>query len=353
MARSAGFRWGAAKVAWWRTPLGKRVAWASAVLALLVGGLLMFQPWLGNARPPAAEGEGGFAADRDAPAAPAPFDARRAMDYLEDLCKIGPRISGSAGMKKQQDLLEKHFKAHGGKVAWQRFTARQRSVARPVEMANLIVSYHHERARRVILCSHYDTRPIADQEPDRRRWREDFLSANDGGSGVALLMELAHHMKDLKTAVGVDFVFFDGEEYIHDPERDKYFFGSEHFGREYARARGERKFAYAGAVLLDMIAGKGARFPVEENSWRKARPLAQQLWGIARELKCDAFRDDFSPTAVLDDHIALNAAGIPAVDVIDFSYPHWHRLSDVPKNCSGGPMGQVAKVLSVWLQRAK
>src|SRR5262245_3112125 len=195
-----------------------------------------------------------FAEDRPAPV---PFDAKRAMGYLEALCKIGPRISGSDGMKKQQELLEKHFTSHGGKVEWQKLTARQRSQKEPVAMANLIVRWYPERQRRIILCSHYDTRPIADQEPDERKWREPFVSANDGGSGVALLMELAHHMKGLKTAVGVDFVFFDGEEYVFDGERDEYFFGSEHFAAQY-KAKG-KKVQYVGAVLLDMIAGKGAR----------------------------------------------------------------------------------------------
>src|SRR5438034_623706 len=83
--------------------------------------------------------------------------------------------------------------------------------------------------------------------------REPFVSANDGGSGVALLMELAHHMKDLQTAVGVDFVFFDGEEFIHD-KNDDYFFGSRHFADDYRRNK--PKFTYAAAVLLDMIGGK-------------------------------------------------------------------------------------------------
>src|SRR5262249_61441842 len=120
--------------------------------------------------------------------APAPFDAKRAMGYLDALCKIGPRISGSDGMTKQQELLAKHFTKLGGKVERQQFTARQRSQRGQVAMANLIVRWHPERQRRIILCSHYDTRPIADQEPDERKWREPFVSANDGGSGVALLM---------------------------------------------------------------------------------------------------------------------------------------------------------------------
>src|SRR5262245_1550668 len=196
----------------------------SVVLAGVVGGLLMFQPWLSPANSSA------FAADRDGPA-PVDFDAKRAMGYLEAICKIGPRISGTAGMKKQQELIEKHFKKFGGKISYQRFTARQHSQKKPVAMANMIVSYHPDRSRRVILCSHYDTRPIADQETVRKRWYEPFISANDGGSGIALLMELAHHMKDLKTKVGVDFVFFDGEEYIYDnsDDGDEYFLGSKHF----------------------------------------------------------------------------------------------------------------------------
>jgi hypothetical protein len=328
--------------------------WAVLFVAATLIGLLMFEPWKGNAEGPRRDR---FAEDRDAPAAakPAAFDAKRAMGYLEAVCKIGPRISGTDGMKKQQELLEKHFKEHGGKVTWQRFNARQRSQPRPVAMANLVVSYFPDKARRVIVCSHYDTRPIADQERDPRRWREPFLSANDGGSGVALMMELAHHMKGLETAAGVDFVFFDGEEYIFEPATDKYFFGSEQFAREYARNKAKSKTRYAGAVLLDMVGGKGARFPIEQNSWRKAESLVRDFWGIAVELRCRAFLDAFSEQPVLDDHLALNNAGIPAIDIIPNldDYPHWHKLTDVPKNCSGETLEQVAKVVSVWLQRAK
>jgi hypothetical protein len=292
-----------------------------------------------------------FAADRAGAAVePVAFDGKRAMGYLEKICDLGPRISGTAGMLKQQELLRKHFEALGAKVETQPFTARQVSQRAPVDMANLIVSWHPERKRRVILCSHYDTRPIADQEPDPRKWHDRFLSANDGGSGVALLMELGNHLKDLKAQVGIDFVFFDGEEYIFDKERDKYFFGSEHFAQAYRRTR--LGVQYTGAVLLDMIAGAQPRFPVEQHSFFLARALTLQLWQIAEEQKATAFRYERGPE-VLDDHLALNRAGIPAVDIIDFDYPHWHRLSDLPKNCAPEGMVQVARVLSVWLQRAR
>jgi hypothetical protein len=296
-----------------------------------------------------------FASDRgkNDRAAPVAIDAKRAMAYLEKICDIGPRISGSDGMKKQQELVKKHFEEQGARVRLQTFTAKQRSQRDTVEMANLIASWHADRPRRVILCSHYDTRPIADQEENRRKWNEPFISANDGGSGIALLMELAHHVKDLKTSVGIDFVLFDGEEYIFDPapDHDRYFFGSEYFAESYRKERSKMK--YLAAVLLDMIAGKNPHFAKEQHSWDVARPLTRDLWIIAGELKCRAFDDDKEGWSVQDDHLALNRAGIPACDIIDFDYPHWHRLTDVPANCSPEGMEQVAKVLSVWLQRVK
>jgi hypothetical protein len=101
-----------------------------------------------------------------------------------------------------------------------------------------------------------------------------------------------------------------------------------------------------------MIGGKNAKFPVEHNSWFNAGPLVLEVWKIGQELKCEAFQTR-EGHGVQDDHIALNRAGIPAIDIIDFSYPHWHRLSDVPANCSGDSLEQVAMVLSVWLQRTK
>jgi hypothetical protein len=313
------------------------------IVALLVatGCFVMSKPPTGGTAPEAA-------GDKESD-----FDAKRAMGYLEAICKIGPRISGSEGMKKQQELIEKHFKDLGAKVEYQKFTARQVSRRQPTEMANMIVSWHPDRQRRVILCSHYDTRPIADQEGDRRDWGKPFVSANDGGSGVALLMELGHHMKDLQTNVGVDFVFFDGEEYIFEPKgpnRDHYFFGSEEFADRYKK--GKMKGKYVAAILLDMIAGKEAMFPGEQNSLWKARKLVEDVWEVARELKAGAFVKEPGPE-VEDDHLALNAADIPAIDIIDFSYPHWHKLSDTPENCSGESMAQVARVLSAWLRRVK
>jgi Peptidase family M28 len=281
---------------------------------------------------------------------PIEIDAKRAMGYLEMICDIGPRQSGTPGMKRQQEIIRGHFDRLGLKVQEQTFDAKQNSQRNAVGMTNLIVAIHPERKRRIILCTHYDTRPIADQEPDPRKWRERFISANDGGSGVALLMELAHHLPKLDSKVGIDLVFFDGEEYIFERDGDRYFFGSEHFAKTWRASKNGPD--YVAAVLFDMIAGKNPHFPVEGHSWGKARELCIDLWRTAAALKCAAFQDRLGDR-VLDDHIALQNAGIPAVDIIDFDYPHWHRLSDTPANCDPEGLNQVSRVISVWLQRLK
>lgn len=337
-------------------PARKRIAIFIALACVLAGGWWLIMPHTGTNAQPQNKNKSGFATERGKPELPmpAPFDGSRAHEYLKQLCAIGPRISGSAGMKKQQELLEAHFKKLGGQVTFQRFTARQASQPNPVDLANMIVSWHPEQKRRVIICCHYDTRPLADQEPNPRRWTEPFVSANDGTAGAAWLMEMAHHIKSLPLNVGVDFVLFDAEEFIFDgpnpPNKDLYFLGSDHFAKEYRQKPPGHK--YIAAVLLDMAAGKNAKFPIEGHSGTQAGTLVSEIWRTAEALGVPQFKPTWAQP-ILDDHLALNRVGIPAVDIIDFDYPHWHRLSDLPDQCSPETMAAVAKVLSVWMQRVR
>jgi glutaminyl-peptide cyclotransferase len=311
---------------------------------VLLGGVLVYYKSL-DAKP--TRGDSGDPAARKAGS----FDGDRALAYLSSVCELGSRVSGSDGMAKQQELLQKHFEKHGAKVTLQKFDGKQPSRDKAVPMANLIASWHPDRKTRVIICGHYDTRPIADQETNVRDWTKPFASANDGTSTVAFMMELAHHMKDQKTEVGVDFVLFDAEEFIHDRNRDKFFLGSEHFAAEYKKKLKDGP-KYKAAINLDLFAAKGAVFKVEHNSALMAGPLLEDVWKLAAELGVTRFENAWGHE-VLDDHIALNRAGIPAIDIIDFDYPHWHRLSDTPDKCSAESMAAVARVMMAWLERMK
>jgi Zn-dependent M28 family amino/carboxypeptidase len=261
-------------------------------------------------------------------------------------------------MKKQQELLVKHFEDLGGKVVKQEFQAKQKSQAAKVAMTNLIVSWYPDRKNRIVLCSHYDTRPYADQEADQKNWSRPFVSANDGTSGVAFLMELAHHMKDFPTAVGVDFAIFDGEEYVfRGPEgNDDYFLGSYYFAGEYKKAEKTRGFTYSAALLFDLFGHDGAQLKIEDYSWSYAQQLVLDVWKVADRVKAKSFKTDRGfkrGSAVLDDHIPLLEAKIPAIDLIDFDYEHWHKLSDTADKCSPKQLAEVALVVTTWMKALK
>lgn len=278
-----------------------------------------------------------------------PFNGARAYDYLKELCELGRRTSATSGMEAQQKLLAAHFKRLGGKVSLQKFRVRHPLNGSAVPMANLVVRWHPERRERILLCTHYDTRPFPDQ--DRFNPRGTFVGANDGASGTALLMELGHAMPDLEGALGVDFVFFDGEEFVFE-DGNPYFIGSEYFALNYAaRAGGVR---YRWAVLLDMVGDADLQIVPDRHSmsWRDSRPLVEAIWGTAKRLGVTEFNAD-RRCDVLDDHLKLHNLGhIPSCDIIDFRYPFWHTEGDLPNRCSALSLAKVGWVVQTWLEGA-
>jgi glutaminyl-peptide cyclotransferase len=280
-----------------------------------------------------------------------PLDALRTYRYLEQICAIGPRIPGSAGMREQQELLKKHFEQFGGQVSLQTFHARNPLGGENVPMANLIVQWHPEREERILLCAHYDTRPLPDRDPDpARRQAGVFLGANDGGSGVAVLMELAHLMPELNSRYGVDFVMFDGEELVYADHRDPYFLGSTWFAQQYAEH--PPGYRYRWGVLLDMVGDADLQVFQEAQSvaWRDTRPLVKQIWQTAARLGVNEFipRPKYQ---VNDDHIPLrNIAKIPTCDIVDLDYPYWHTEADTVRRCSGSSLAKVGWVVYEWLK---
>jgi len=286
-----------------------------------------------------------------------PFDGQRAYDYLKEICAIGPRVSATEGMHKQQAYLKARFEKLGGRVSLQEFEARHPLDGTKAKLANLLVEWHPDRKERILLCAHYDTRPFPDEDPVDPKGI--FLGANDGASGTALLLELGSSMAALKCKYGVDFLLFDGEELVYDKQRDPFFLGSEFFAREYAANPPPHK--YRAAVLLDMVGDANLQIYREINSMQTPpqKQLVNDIWGIARDLGVREFIAT-SRYEIRDDHLALNnIAHIPAIDIIDFDYPtsrppgYWHTTRDIPENCSALSLAKVGWVVKTWLEKVK
>ena len=286
------------------------------------------------------------------------FNSDRAFGYLKAVCDLGPRPSGSEAMQKMQSLVTEHCEKLGAKVERQSFVVRHPEDGTPVTMTNLIVRWQPELSDRILLCAHYDTRPFPDRDPIRPRGV--FIGANDGGSGVALCMEMAHAFSKEKMPVGVDFVLFDGEEFLFDEQRDRelYFLGSTYFAEQVAA--GAMPGKYRKGALVDMIADKELDLYYERNSMLHASQVCKEIWDVAKRLRIREFlpreRHD-----VRDDHIPLNTiAKIPTADLIDFDYPkpgsrdnYWHTEKDRLDKCSGESICKVADVLLEWIRSQK
>jgi glutaminyl-peptide cyclotransferase len=325
----------------WRWGVG-----GAAVAALAIG-LGVWQPWTESG---GSEGEAIENVEFAPPKPSEKFDGANAHKYLVDLCKLGPRLTASRPMKRQQQLLKEHFEKLGAEVELQKFSARQPSRSEPFECVNVLVRHFPDRKKRVLLSCHYDTRPMADREPPLSTRRGQFHGANDAAASVAFLMELGRLLPNLDLQVGVDFAFFDAEEFIYDTERDNYFIGSEEFVRKLVADGGKER--YAKVLNLDMIAGKDLKLHPDMDSSIRAGALVDEVWGIARELGIS----EFAPAPkheVRDDHLSFLNVGINAADLIDFDYEHWHRLSDTPQNCSAESMSKVAAVIVEWLKRQR
>ena len=280
--------------------------------------------------------------------ADAPLDGERAFGYLVEVCDFGPRRSGSDALERLRQRVVEHFTQHGAEVERQAFDAQHPLSGQPVKMVNVVARWRPEAKRRIVIGAHYDTRPFPDLDPDEEiRTKGDFIGANDGASGVALFMELAHHLANWPTPSGVDLVLFDGEELVFD-EQGEYFLGSTHFARQYRDRR--PAYRYTMGVVVDMIADADLAIYQEEHSLQLAPQLVRDLWSTARKLGIR----EFVPRRghrVRDDHLPLNLiADIPACNLIDFDYPHWHTAGDTPDKCSAESLTKVGWVLLEWLR---
>ncbi len=265
------------------------------------------------------------------------FDGARAYADVLRQCDFGPRNPGSEGHARCLSFLETRLKKLGAAVVRQPFKYALPG-GKPIAMTNLVASFSPENRRRVLLAAHWDTRPWADLDADVTKRDLPILGANDGASGVAVLLEVARLVAGKKPDFGVDIVLFDGEDLGTAANPEGYFRGSREFA---GRFRGPVPLY---AILLDMVGDEDLLFYKEGYSAQAAPGTLDWLWKGGMEVAPAHFVDKIG-YYVEDDHLSLHAVGIPAVDLIDFHYPHWHTHQDTPEHVSEASLQVVGDVL--------
>lgn len=268
----------------------------------------------------------------DAAAITAPeFDGAKAMDWLQRQVAMGTRVPGTPPHAAVQKMLAG---ALGDGTQTQAFT--HATAQGDVAMANIIGQYGPTTGSRILLCAHWDTRPFADQDPTPANQSKPIPGANDGASGVAVLLELSRLFRASPPPVGVTIVLFDGEDWGRTLQ--EMFLGARYFADHQVGG----PFRYG--ILLDMIGDSDLQIFREQNSQDRARAVVDRVWKAAADLHCGSFRDSVKYT-IEDDHLPLLDKGIPTIDVIDFDYPPWHTLQDTVDKCSPQSLKSVGDVL--------
>ncbi len=267
------------------------------------------------------------------------FDKKSAFAYLEAQCAFGPRVPGSKAHLRCRDYFVKTLSSFAEKVETQPFEITLSRSKQTVEAYNIIARFRPEQGDRIILCAHWDSRPWADEDPDPKFHSTPVLGANDGASGAAVLLEMARIFHAHPPPVGVDIVLFDGEDAGDSGDTWSWAKGSQHFAAQLKRSEYPRF-----VVLLDMIGDRDLAIPREAYSLEYAPELMAKIWEIASALKIKSFLPDRGP-AVMDDHIPFLRLRIPAIDLLDLDYPHWHTSKDTPDKCSPDSLDDVGRVL--------
>jgi glutaminyl-peptide cyclotransferase len=269
-------------------------------------------------------------------------DGARALARVTRQVEAGPRIPGTPGHAEVRDWIASELTRLGARVERQSFV--DSTLGRALPLVNVIGRFGAPAApgaRRIVLCAHYDTRPWCDQDPDSAHRADPLPGANDAGSGVAVLLEVAELMSRRSPPVAVDLVFFDGEDQGRAEHPEEFSLGAAGYARRLGDARPTAAF------LFDMVGDRDLGIHPEQRSVDQAANLASMVLDGARATGARGFRE--SPRyRITDDHVPLLDAGVPAVDIIDFDYPAWHTHRDLPDQVSAQSLAEVARV-AAWL----
>ncbi|MBD3162671.1 MAG: M28 family peptidase [Candidatus Eisenbacteria bacterium] len=265
------------------------------------------------------------------------FDTPRAWEHLIAQCRFGPRVPGSEGHRRCAAYLEETLRATGGDVVLQPFRTRPEGFPEEVEMTNVLARFGPSGPP-ILLGAHWDTRRWADEDPDSTRRDEPILGANDGASGVAVLLALAERFATAPPPVAVEIALFDGEDQGSHGSPESWCLGS----REHVRRRVGT--APRIAIIVDIVGGEDLRICREEYSETYAPWLNDLIFARAQALGLQAFEDRVC-YSVYDDHVPFLERGVPAVDLVDMHFPQWHTHEDVPGSCSPESLGQIGTLL--------
>lgn len=279
------------------------------------------------------------------------FDSDSAYHYAAEQLGMGFRVPGTKAHRQCSDWLEHTLRQWCDTVTVQEFSATLWNGNR-VPGRNIIASLSPEKNNRVVLAAHWDSRMYADHDPDSNNWRKPIPGANDGASGVAVLMEMARTMSKQRPNVGIDFVLFDVEdqgipEWANDYRDDTWCLGSQYWSRHPHRLFYTANYG----ILLDMVGTSNARFTKEQVSMRYAPGIMNKLWQAAAALGYGQMFVNEQTEPILDDHVYVNQlANIPMVDIVQNSpecsfYPYWHTVKDDQEAIDKNTMRAVARVV--------
>lgn len=272
-----------------------------------------------------------------APVSNAPvFNADSAYYFVKKQVDFGPRNPNSMGHRACAAFLEDELRKYAAEVIVQKASLKAFD-GTMLDASNIIASFNPKAARRVMLCAHWDTRPFADK--DTANVNKPILGANDGGSGVGILLEIARLMANHPPAIGVDIILFDAEDYGQPDNSplprvdDSYCLGSQYWARN--KHKSDYKADYG--ILLDMVGAANARFVWEETSVSFAEPVLGKVWGAANQLGYGSYFNYYKKSGLIDDHLYINRlAGIPTIDIIEYDMASpsgtfsksWHTHAD-------------------------
>ena len=280
------------------------------------------------------------------------FNGDRAWGYLVDQVNFGPRNPNSAPHDACLQYLKSRLQECTQNVSLQNFT-RVGYNNELLKMTNLIASFEPQIGTRILLVAHWDSRPRADNEKDLKKQGQPILGANDGASGVAVLLELAKIMKDNPPPIGIDILLVDGEDYGKEHDLENYFLGARYF----IETKSSNYMPVYG-ILLDLVGDKNLSIPKEANSMNYVPALVNHIWNIAKELNITTFKQE-AGGGISDDHDILSKGGIPCIDIIDQELVgnssdnpnrnYWHTTRDTPERCSKESLKTVGDVLLTFI----